>query len=198
MRFGAIRSAVKVVPSLHFRAVPAVKGFSCICVMDKDKKTYDLFEDLRLAQVVDSVKEMRRTIAGMEDNRDEQLMTGSETILLVDDEDIIIEVARDMLEILGYKVFTAQRGTDAVELYTRHKDEIDLVIQDMVMPGMNGAEVFRALKEINPEVKVILASGYVMNKQIEAVMEQGCRAFMPKPFRLEDLSAKVRQVLDTP
>ena len=103
-----------------------------------------------------------------------------------------------MLEILGYQVIVTQSGQEAIDIYTRQKDEIDLVIQDMVMPGMNGADIFQALKKINPKVKVILASGYVMNKQIAAVMEQGCRAFMPKPFRLEDLSVKVREVLDSP
>lgn len=166
--------------------------------MDKNKKTYDLFDDLRLEEAPASNRQTPLAEEGPGDNSEEQLITGNETILLVDDEDVIIEVARDMLEILGYKVLTAQKGRDAVDIYARLKDEIDLVIQDMVMPGMNGAEVFTALKELNPKVKVILASGYVMNKQIEAVMEQGCRAFMPKPFRLEDLSAKVRQVLDAP
>ncbi len=132
------------------------------------------------------------------DGPDDHLADGNETILLVDDEPIIIDVARDMLEILGYRVIAARNGQDAIDIYGRRKNEIDMVIQDMVMPGMNGADVFQALKRINPEVKVILASGYVLNKQIAAMIEQGCRAFMPKPFRLEDLSLKVREVLDSP
>lgn len=132
------------------------------------------------------------------DHPDGHLAVGDETILLVDDEPIIIDVARDMLEILGYRVIVAHNGRDAIDIYARRKNEIDMVIQDMVMPEMNGADVFQALKKINPEVKVILASGYVMNKQIAAMIGQGCRAFMPKPFRLEDLSIKVRKVLDSP
>ncbi|MRR17539.1 MAG: response regulator [Deltaproteobacteria bacterium] len=132
------------------------------------------------------------------DHPDGPLTVGNETILLVDDEPVIIDVARDMLEILGYRVIAAHNGRDAIDIYARRKNEIDMVIQDMVMPGMNGADVFQALKKINPEVKVILASGYVMNKQIAAMIGQGCRAFMPKPFRLEDLSTKVRKVLDSP
>jgi two-component system, cell cycle sensor histidine kinase and response regulator CckA len=163
--------------------------------MSKNKKTHELFEDWQLAETRPSVMEHD---APYGDRLEENLATGDETILLVDDEEIIIEVARDMLEILGYQVIVAQKGQEAVDIYARKKDEIDLVIQDMVMPGMNGAEIFRTLKKINPKVKVILASGYVMNKQIAAVMDQGCRAFMPKPFRLEDLSAKVREVLDSP
>ncbi|MBP7342508.1 MAG: response regulator [Smithellaceae bacterium] len=132
------------------------------------------------------------------DGLEEDLPMGDETILLVDDEQIIIDVARDMLEILGYSVIVAQRGQEAIDIYADRKDEIDLVIQDMVMPGMDGADVFLALQSLNPAVKVILASGYVMNEKIAALIRRGCRAFMPKPFRLEDLSVKVREVLDAP
>lgn len=166
--------------------------------INKDQKARELFEDWHLADEHPSVKEFTANPEGVVDRPDEKLATGDETILLVDDDRIIIDVARDMLEILGYRVIATQQGREAVDIYTRQKDKIDLVIQDMVMPGMNGADVFQALKKINPEVRVILASGYVMNKQIAAVMEQGCRAFMPKPFRLEDLSVKVREVLDSP
>ena len=166
--------------------------------MSKNKTTHELFEDWQLAEVHQPVAEENARLEEMTDAPEENLLMGNETILLVDDEDIIIDVARDMLEILGYRVIVAQNGQDAIDIYARQKEGIDMVIQDMVMPGLNGADVFRALKMINPEVKVILASGYIMNKQIAAVLEQGCRAFMPKPFRLEDLSAIVRKVLDSP
>ncbi|MEN6507598.1 MAG: response regulator [Smithella sp.] len=127
---------------------------------------------------------------------DDSLATGNETILLVDDEQVIIDVARDMLEMLGYRVIVAQDGQHAVDIYTEQKDEITLVILDMVMPGLSGADVFQALKAINPKVKVILASGYIMSRQIAAVMAQGCRAFMSKPYRLEDLAEKIREIID--
>lgn len=162
------------------------------------KNTYELFDDWQRAEA--SPSGAGRTVVAEEwaDYPDQDLAGGTETILFIDDEEIIIDVARDMLEIMGYKVFVSQTGEEAVRIYEKNKDVIDLVIQDMVMPGMNGAEVFKAIKKINPDVKVILASGYVMNKQIAAVMEDGCRAFMQKPFRLEELSAKVREVLDAP
>jgi len=165
--------------------------------MSKNKTTHELFEDWQLAEVHQPAAEESARLEEITDAPEENLLMGSETILLVDDEDIIIDVARDMLEILGYRVIVAQNGQDAIDIYARQKEGIDMVIQDMVMPGLNGADVFRALKMINPAVKVILASGYIMNKQIAAVLEQGCRAFMPKPFRLEDLSLKVREVLDS-
>jgi CheY-like chemotaxis protein len=163
-----------------------------------NKNTYELFEDWQLAQTSVPMPDRAAVAEVSADYPDQDLACGTETILFIDDEEIIVDVARDMLEILGYKVLVAQRGEEAVRIYEQHKDEIDLVIQDMVMPGMNGADVFKAIKLINPAVKVILASGYVMNKQIAAVMEAGCRAFMQKPFRIEDLSAKVREVLDAP
>jgi two-component system, cell cycle sensor histidine kinase and response regulator CckA len=166
--------------------------------MDRNNRSYELFADLKLEEALDPAAGAPAAPEKRPDEPDEPLIMGNETILLVDDEEIIIDVARDMLEILGYQVIAAQRGRQAVDIYTRLKDKIDLVIQDMVMPGMNGAEVFLALKEINPKVKVILASGYIMNRQIEAVMQQGCRAFMPKPFRLDELSKKVREILDSP
>ena len=129
---------------------------------------------------------------------EQDLPMGTETILFVDDEEVILEVNRDILEYLGYRVLTAGSGYEAIDIYRERQNEIDLVIQDMVMPGMNGAETFHALKRLNPAIKVILASGYVMNRQIAAVMQQGCRAFMQKPFRLEDLAFKVREILDGP
>jgi DNA-binding NtrC family response regulator len=158
--------------------------------MRKDEKLNKAIEDGPRAALCQP-----RKIA---DYPDDPPACGNETILLVDDEPVIIDVARDMLEMLGYQVIVARNGRDATDIYARRKNEIDVVIQDMVMPGMDGADVFQTLKRINPEVKVILASGYVMNKQIAAMIEQGCRAFMPKPFRLEDLSAIVRKVLDSP
>lgn len=166
--------------------------------MSKNKNTYELFEDREKVRACQPATESHVKPEEIDESLEENLATGDETILLVDDEQIIVDVAKDMLEILGYQVLVAYNGREAVDIYTRQKDTIDLVIQDMVMPGMNGADVFRALKKINPKVKVILASGYIMNEQITTIMEQGCRAFMSKPFRLEDLSMKVREILDSP
>jgi PAS domain S-box-containing protein len=127
-----------------------------------------------------------------------EIVKGNETILLVDDENVILDVSKEILGFLGYKVFVAHSGQEAINIYSVNKDKIDLVVQDMVMPGMSGVETFHALKIINPAVKVILSSGYVINRQIEMVMEQGCRAFIQKPFRMEELSEKIRGVLDNP
>jgi len=90
----------------------------------------------------------------------------------------------------------AGSGQDAIAVYMVKKEKIDLVILDMVMPGISGGETFDRLREINPAVRVILSSGYSINGQAQNIMDRGCNGFLQKPFRIEQLSAKVRQALD--
>jgi CheY-like chemotaxis protein len=123
------------------------------------------------------------------------VFTDRKTILLVDDEDINIEVVREILELLGYSVLAVQSGRDAVGLYRQKKALIDLVILDMIMPGMGGGDTFDALIEINPNVKVVLSSGYSLHGEALRIMERGCSAFIQKPFRIEELAGKLAEVL---
>jgi PAS domain S-box-containing protein len=125
------------------------------------------------------------------------IMTGCETILLVDDEAIIIDVTRDILEALGYRVLTASGGREAVSVCKEATDRIAVVILDMVMPEMGGGETFDRLKSVHPEVKVILSSGYSMNAQAKSIIDKGVNAFLQKPYRVEELSMKIREVLDS-
>ncbi len=126
----------------------------------------------------------------------EKMLTGHETILLVDDEEMIITVTRDILVSLGYSVRSARSGHEAIEFYKAAKDKIALIILDMVMPEMGGGETFDRLREINPDVKVILSSGYSLDGQAIKIIERGCHAFIQKPFSILSLSQKVRDVLD--
>jgi len=125
----------------------------------------------------------------------EAILKGRETVLFVDDEQTIIEVMQDILEALGYRVLTANSGEEAVEIYDSMQEEIDLVILDVIMPGMGGMETFEAIKARNPDVKVILSSGYSVNHIAKEIMDRGCRAFIQKPFNIETISKKVRDVL---
>ena len=127
-----------------------------------------------------------------------ELLKGKETILLVDDEEGTILVEKLMLEELGYSVFAARSGKQAIELYNQNKAGFDLVALDMIMPEMNGKDTYDALKKINPKVKVLLVSGYSLNKQIEELMGLGCRGYIQKPFDIVQLSQKIREVLETP
>lgn len=124
-----------------------------------------------------------------------ELMPGKETILLVDDEKTIRDVTGEILETLGYKVIIAGSGEEAVEIYQSKRDRIDLVIMDMIMPGIGGGKAFDRLKAVNPDVKVILSSGYSLNEKATEIMERGVRSFLQKPFRFGDLSQKIREVL---
>jgi len=125
-----------------------------------------------------------------------ELQAGHEAILLVDDEDIIIEVTQEILEELGYRVLIARNGEEAVEIYRENKENIDLVILDMIMPGIGGGEVYDRLKQMNSDVKVILSSGYSINGEAMDILERGVRLFLQKPFTVTDLSARIREVLD--
>jgi two-component system, cell cycle sensor histidine kinase and response regulator CckA len=126
-----------------------------------------------------------------------QFSNGSETVLLVDDEDIIIDVSKQILETLGYKVLVAKSGQEAVDIYKKQSKHIDVVILDIVMPEMNGGETSDALKKINPKVKIILSSGYSMNDLAIKMLRRGCHAFIQKPFGIDQLSQKLRGVLDS-
>ena len=120
------------------------------------------------------------------------------TILIVDDEEVVLDVNRELLESLGYQVFEAQSGREALTVFNRSHDIIDLVILDLIMPGMSGAETYRAMREIDPRVKVILLSGYSIEGGAMELLKQGCRAFIQKPFVLENLEQKIQEVLNEP
>ena len=120
-----------------------------------------------------------------------------ETILLVDDEEMILAVGGDMLKELGCEVITAISGTEALDIYRNEKDRIDLVLLDMVMPGMGGDETYDCLKKINPNVKTLLCSGYSLNDKVEKILKKGCNGFIQKPFSLRELSIKIREVQNT-
>ncbi|RLC27791.1 MAG: hypothetical protein DRH56_01725 [Deltaproteobacteria bacterium] len=132
----------------------------------------------------------------LEKPRRERTLTGTETILLVDDEAMIVDVAREMLKSLGYTVLTASGGEEAVAVYEKKHDRIDMIILDMIMPGMGGAETFERLRKINPEAKVLLSSGYSIDGQAEDILSRGCDGFIQKPFNLPKLSRRVREILD--
>ena len=125
-----------------------------------------------------------------------KISRGSETILLVDDEDMIIEVGQALLKRLGHQVITAKSGEEAVEVVHRMGLGVDLVILDMIMPGMDGGRTFDRIREICPEIPIMLASGYAINGQAEEIMSRGCNGFIQKPFSVSELSQKLRHILD--
>ena len=124
-----------------------------------------------------------------------KLIKGSGTLLVVDDEELVLKVGVNMLEKLGYTVLGAKNGTEAVDIFKANKDKIQMVILDIIMPDMGGGEVYDKIKAINPEVKVLLSSGYSVDGQAIELLERGCDGFMQKPFTMEELSGKITQIM---
>ncbi|HEY3276412.1 MAG TPA: response regulator [Syntrophorhabdaceae bacterium] len=126
-----------------------------------------------------------------------EIMRGTETILLVDDEPDVLAVSKAILESFGYRVHGVKNGEEAITLYTQKKDEIDITILDMIMPGLSGRETFERIREANPSAKVILSSGYSLNSQAQQIMNKGCHGFIQKPFDMTQISRMIRGVLDS-
>lgn len=125
----------------------------------------------------------------------QNIQCGHGTVLLVDDEEWVTRVCRKELERLGYRVIVAGSGEEALNIFGKQKEEIDLVILDMIMPGMGGGETFDGLKAMDVNVRVLLSSGYSIDGQARKILDRGCNGFIQKPFSLNELSRKVKEIL---
>ncbi|NQT50528.1 PAS domain-containing protein, partial [bacterium] len=123
---------------------------------------------------------------------------GSGTVLLVDDEETIRIVGSRMLEHLGFQTLTADNGVEALDLYRQRADDIACVLLDLTMPHMDGEETFRELRALNPDVRVILSSGYDQQEVARRFAGKGMAGFLQKPFRTATLADKLREVIDAP
>jgi len=130
-----------------------------------------------------------------EEVHEEKISAGSETVLLIDDEAMIIDVSVQMLKKMGYEVLTAQNGREAIDTFKRNSDKVAIAIVDLIMPSMGGGEVYERLKEIDPNVKVLLSSGYSIDGQAAEIINRGCDGFIQKPFKLNELSYKLREII---
>ena len=136
-----------------------------------------------------------KTVAS-ETHASQQLIKGSGTILVVDDEKMIIQVALAMLEKLGYDAMTAHSGQQAIDIVTQSGDDIDLVILDLIMPDMDGGKTFDRLRQVRPEIPVMLSSGYALEGQAQEIIRKGCNGFIQKPFNISELSRQIHIILD--
>ena len=125
-----------------------------------------------------------------------ELYGDNETILLVDDNKSVLDTACDILGQYGYTTITAGSGEEAIEIYKRKGDQIDLVILDIGMPGMGGHRCFKELLKINPKIKVLIATGYSADGKVKETLEASTAGFIGKPYRLIALVKKVRKLLD--
>jgi two-component system cell cycle sensor histidine kinase/response regulator CckA len=120
---------------------------------------------------------------------------GNETILLIDDEPIVREMWGDALMDEGYRVITAEDGVEGIGIFIKEKDAIDLIILDFIMPGLGGRETFVRLREIRPDAKIIICSGYSTNGKVKDAIGEDADGFIQKPCQLKHLAEKVREVL---
>jgi CheY-like chemotaxis protein len=127
---------------------------------------------------------------------EKKIAQGSGTILIVDDEEMIIDVGKMMLEKLGYRAIVAVGGMQAVEIILEMGDEIDLVILDLIMPGIDGSKTFDRIRAIQPDIPVMLSSGYSIDGQATEILKRGGNGFIQKPFQISDLSQAIRKILD--
>ena len=128
---------------------------------------------------------------------DIQIVYGKGTILVVDDEEIVRSVAKSILEAAGYTVLLATNGEEGVRVYREHDEEIAGVLLDLVMPKMQGHEVFETIKALNPDVKVLMASGFVNDERAQEALTMGVKGFIQKPYSLEALSSAVAKLLQS-
>ena len=124
------------------------------------------------------------------------LPEGTETILIVDDQETVWDFLIEALQKLGYSVLLAENGLDAVEIYENNPGQIDLVLLDMIMPHQGGHTTFYKLKELDPGVCVLLSSGFVSHDEVDDLLANGAAGFLPKPHRIATMAAEIRRILD--
>jgi len=130
-----------------------------------------------------------------QETRSIDFIRGSGTILLVDDEEAVRTVGARILERLGYKVKLASSGQEALRVVQQNQAAVDLVVLDMVMPGLSGRETFYRLKEMDPGIKVLLYSAHSMDEDVHLMLEKGALGFIQKPYRIAALSQKIAEML---
>jgi PAS domain S-box-containing protein len=124
-----------------------------------------------------------------------RFIRGTGTVLLVDDEEAVLEVGQELLEAMGYTVLTAKDGKEAIEVYRKNRNNIDIVVLDVVMPRTGGGEAYDRMKEINPDIKVLLSSGFSIDGEASEILERGCNSFIQKPFTMKELSGEIGAIL---
>jgi len=134
-------------------------------------------------------EEKKKQVSFMKDN---------ETILVVDDEENVRTLAKRQLESLGYKTLLARDGNEAIKIYNDYENTIDLVLLDIIMPELGGRKTFYKLKEKNPDIKVLLMSGFSQDAKATEILDEGGRGFVQKPFSLQTLSKAIHNSLKAP
>ncbi len=140
--------------------------------------------------------ELKKNIIENKEKKDKSVPKGNETILIIDDEPMVLDITKEILENFAYKTLTANNGKEAIDISREFDGDIHLAILDMGMPIMDGSETFKLLKELRPEIKIIICSGYELDYAAQLLLDKGANTFIQKPFRLKNLVEEVRRVID--
>jgi DNA-binding response OmpR family regulator len=131
----------------------------------------------------------------MESDRTPTVGERKETVLVIDDDDLVADICRQILQRSGYDVVVARSGKEAIDVFKGNQTGIDMVILDMILPDMSGRDIYDRLKIVNPDLNVLFVSGYAMDAQMEDIMEGGGDGFIQKPFNMDTLLEKTREIL---
>jgi DNA-binding NtrC family response regulator len=131
-----------------------------------------------------------------EEEESTELRGGNETILLVDDEEVVRNLGLSTLKRFGYRVFLAEDGIQATEIYKKKHKSINLIILDLTMPKKSGRETLSDLLKINPKVKVIISSGFDHGGPVDELLKMGAKGFIQKPYKLAQMLNSIRSILD--
>jgi CheY-like chemotaxis protein len=174
----------------------------------KEKTPGEIIHELQVHQIELELQneELRRVelkLEGVKKERDLEtpiiespVRVGTETILLVDDEESIKDLGATLLTNFGYKVITANDGKEALEIYRAEKDKIALILLDLIMPVMDGKQCLAEVLQIDPNAKVVIASGNSEDGQPNGATPAGAKGFVQKPFNIRQLLTTIREVLD--
>ena len=125
----------------------------------------------------------------------EKTTQSNNTILLVDDEEMVLDIGVQMLKRLGYNVMKAESGSQAISIFQQNRETIDVVILDIVMPDFSGSETVDAIKDINPNAKILLSSGYGRDGKTNELLQR-CHGFIQKPFSMKELSESLAGIVE--
>ncbi len=125
----------------------------------------------------------------------EEFLSGNETILVVEDEELLRELLEAILEPMGYMVLMASDGEEGFAEYQKHREEIALVISDLGLPKFGGDELYRKLSEVDPHVRMILSSGYIEPGMKANILKEGVKAFIQKPYNPKEVLSAIHNIL---
>jgi len=126
----------------------------------------------------------------------DKVESDKKTVFVIDDEEIIRDMTTDMLTDMGYNVITAGEGEAAVTTFEQSHGDIDVVLLDMIMPGMGGEQIYHKLQQIDPGVKVVFSSGFSIEEVPRSILEYANTDFIEKPYRIDELLGKLTAILD--